>query len=329
MRRGPPSVEPALFLDETVIYGTASFMGVVGGAMAVLSVPVALVLALLLARPQTRRLSKIAQISRSFAGGALDERVQDKSQDDVGKLARQFDDMADALEQNIYALRDLAQRNADLAQQAEQAAIQSERVRLSRDLHDAIAQRLFSLSVSTSTLPEMIQTNQEKGIQQARIIASLAEQTLLDLRALLVELRPTNLIQRGLSDALHTLCHEWQITHHIPVECSLMLSGRHIPSAVEDTIYRVTQEALNNVAKHAQAESVHVSLVEGQKQITFSVSDSGRGFLVPVTAGNGKFGLNTMQERARAVGGHLTIESDAGRGTTVQMILPLERMAQP
>ncbi|MDX1993965.1 MAG: histidine kinase [bacterium] len=324
-RRGPPGSEPSLILGETLIYGTGRFILVFAGAMAVLSAPMALILSLLISTPQTRRLSRIAQTSRRFSEGDLQARVQDRRQDEVGKLAQQFDDMATALEQNIHALRDLAQANAELAQQAEQSAIQAERVRLSRDLHDAIAQRLFSLSVSTSTLPDVIQTDQEKGIQQARIIAGLAEHTLLDLRALLVELRPTNLMQRGLADAMHTLCSEWQSAHRIQVECSLMLTGKHLPSTVEDTLYRVTQEALSNVAKHAHATAVDVSLVEGQKQIILSISDSGRGFEVPEVTAEGHFGLNTMRERARAIGGSLTIESVPGRGTTILMVLPLER----
>src|SRR6185436_15433223 len=109
------------------------------------------------ARPLGRRLSTLTQASRRFAAGEFSVRVRDRNRDEVGELGRQFDDMAGVLEQNVGVLRDMVQRNAELAQQAEQVAIQAERVRLSRDLHDAIAQRLFSLSVSTATLPDLIQ----------------------------------------------------------------------------------------------------------------------------------------------------------------------------
>lgn len=323
-RRGPPGTQPALIVGESYIYGTLPFMLVFSGAMTAVAVPVSLVLAWLFARPQTRRLSRIAHVSRNFASGDLGQRLKDNRQDEIGKLAQQFDDMADGLAQNIHALRDLAQRNAELAQQAETAAIHAERIRLSRDLHDAIAQRLFSLSVSTATLPQLIQTDQAQGVHQAQIIAGLAEQTLLDLRALLVELRPTSLVQRGLAEALTAYCAEWQAAHNIPVECSLMLTGRHLPSTVEDTLYRIMQEALSNVAKHALAESVHVSLLEGQRQIRLSVSDNGSGFDPTAANGSGRFGLRTMRERSAAVGGSLTLESEPGRGTTVQVVLPLD-----
>jgi NarL family two-component system sensor histidine kinase LiaS len=325
IRRGPPFSELFLAIPGFPIYGNVAFIVAVSLTIAVLAVPLALAMAWLWARPLGHRLSTIAQASRRFANGEFQVRINDPSHDEVGDLAHQFDDMADMLEQNVSVLRDMAQRNAELAQQAEQAAIQAERVRLSRDLHDAIAQRLFSLSVSTASLPDLIQRDQIQGVEQARAIASIAEQTLLDLRSLLLELRPSSVMQRGLSEALNALCDEWQTAYHLLVECSLMLTGKYIPAAIEDVLYRVAQEALNNVAKHAKAKSVQLSAVEGQRQITLSVTDDGQGFADTMSRANGKFGLISMQERARSVGGSLVIESDTSRGTTIRLTLPLER----
>ncbi len=323
--RGPPSGDLFLLLPGLPIYGTGPFMAVVAGAMAVLSVPMGLALAWLLSRPLARRLSRVAQASRSFAAGELHIRLKDRRVDEIGELSRQFDDMADALEQNVNVLRELAQRNAELAQRAEQVAIQAERVRLSRDLHDAIAQRLFSLSVSTATLPDLIKRDQDKGAEQAQAVATLAEQTLLDLRALLVELRPSSVVQRGLTEAMQALCTEWEVAHHIAVECSLMLTGNRLPAGVEDVLYRICQEALNNIAKHAGATSAHISVVEGRRQITLSVTDNGLGFAPEQATSHGKFGLISMRERASSLGGALEIESDTARGSTLRVTLPLER----
>lgn len=317
--------ELSLFLPYTPVYGNGPFMIVVAGAMAILSIPVALVLALLSARPLARRLSKIAKASQQFAAGDMSVRVRDRNRDVVGNLAQRFDDMADALAQNVGVLRELAQRNAELTQQAEQSAIQAERVRLSRDLHDDIAQRLFSLSVSSAALPDLIRHDQQTGVAQATAIALLAEQTLLDLRALLVELRPSSVLQRGLAEALQRLVSDWQATNHIPVDCTLMLTGNHVPASVEDALYRIAQEGLNNIAKHAHASSVQVSLVEGKRQITLSITDNGQGFAPAEGTHQGKFGLISMRERAQAVGGSLAIESDTTRGTTLRITLPLER----
>lgn len=324
MQRGPLDLSPSLIINKDIqIHGYEEFIAYGIFSIAVPAIPIALIIASLLVRPQLRRLSTIADVSRRFSNGELQVRVNDRRQDEVGNLAQQFNDMADGLEQNIYTLRDLVQRNADLAQQAEEAAIQAERVRLSRDLHDAIAQRLFSLSVSASTLPNMIQKDQQKGVIQASAIAELAETTLLDLRSLLLELRPSSLLQRGLPEALRSLCDE----STVEAECSLILTGHYIPAPIEDILYRIAQEALNNANKHAEASSVSVSVVEGKRQLTMSISDDGKGF-DPAVRGNGKFGLMSMRERANSVGGELTIETNPTRGTTVQIVLPIERKLQ-
>jgi signal transduction histidine kinase len=183
---------------------------------------------------------------------------------------------------------------------------------------------LFSLSVSASTLPSLIERDQQGGVEQARAIAGLAEHTLLDLRSLLLELRPSSLLQQGLSEALRSLCTE----SGVEAECSLILTGHYVPAPIEDIVYRIAQEAISNVNKHAEASSVTISLVEGKRKLTMSVSDDGSGFDPEHVKGSGKFGLMSMRERANSVGGELTIESDPTRGTTIQVILPLERDMQ-
>lgn len=295
------------------------------GLLIILSIPIALFLSWLTSGRLTRRLATITNNTRKFAEGSFSARVADQQQDDIGQLAQQFNSMADVLEQNVLALRDLAQRNAELAQEAENAAILTERARLSRDLHDSIAQRLFSLSVSSQRLPDLIERDAGAAAQQAQRLATLAEQTLLDLRSVLVDLRPSSVIQHGLTDALQGLCTEWQAMNNIPVECTLLLSGKHIPNSLEDVLYRVTQEALSNITRHASASQIQVSVLEGQQQITLSVTDNGRGFDPAQVTGNGHFGLVSIRERTRAIGGQMVMESEPGRGTTLQLVLPMER----
>lgn len=324
MQRGPITAQPMLVYDDFVVYGYRDMMLWELLSRGVLAVPVALILVFLIARPQLRRVGQIARSSRKFAEGDLTIRVNDPNFDEVGRLAHQFDDMADALAQNIYALRELAQRNAELAAEAENAAIQAERARFSRDLHDAIAQRLFSLSVSTASLPALIAQDQVKGVRQAQMVAALAEQTQQDLRALLLELRPAQVLQHGFTDGLHALCAEWQAAHSLSLTSSLMLNGTRLSPPLEDTLYRITQEALNNIAKHAGAKCVQVSLVQGQHTILLSITDDGVGFDPEAARNAGCFGLMTMRERAESLGGQLHIESETGRGTTVQASLPLQ-----
>ncbi len=288
---GPLSGEPSLMLADVIISGTVPFLLVITGAMLVISVPLSLVLAW---------------------------------QDEIGALAQQFDAMADTLGLNMSILRDLAERNAELARQVEQSAIQAERMRLSRDLHDDIAQHLFSLTIRAATLPDLIERDPIQGKAQAQTLAALAEQALLSLRTILIELRPSALLVRVFPEALQALCNDWQITEHIGMEYSVVLSGQRLPSMIEDVLYRTVQEALHNVAKHAHATSAAVSLVESRRQITVSITDDGQGFEPSHVPSVGHLGIVSMRERAHAVGGNLSIESERARGTTVRLTLPIE-----
>jgi signal transduction histidine kinase len=291
------------------------------GAMAI---PAAVLLMWVTGRPLARRLARIAQTSRTFATGNYAVRVKDESADEVGQVARQFNDMAAALQQNVQVLRDLVQQNAALLEQAETAAIQAERMRISRDLHDAIAQRLFSLTVSTSALPDLIERDQAGGAQQARTIAGIAEQTLLDLRGLLVNLRPSVVMQHGLPNAMRQLCHDWEAAHKTPIEVSMILRNETLAPGIENTLYYVAQEALNNVAKHANAMHVSLSILEKSHEIEMSITDDGCGiYQGSVLLPGHQIGMVSMRERAHAIGGELQVESEAGRGTTILVRLPI------
>ncbi len=327
MRRGPVIAEPILIYGDVHIAGYTAMLTFEVLSRALVALPIALLLAWMITRPQVKRLYAITQMSRRYADGDLSARIQDTRDDEVGRLALQFDAMADALAQNIEVLQSLAQSNADLALQAEQAAIRAERHRISRDLHDAIAQRLFSLSVSTKALPSLISQNIERGVQQAQVIADIAEQTLLDLRALLVELRPSSLLQQGLADSLRRMFQQWESLQRVRVDAALMFTGRHLPAPIEDAVYQIVQEALSNIAQHATASLVEISLVEGKNQLTLSISDNGQGFDPQFQPHKSHFGLVSMRERSAMFGGTFSVESMAGRGTTLQVILPLVEAA--
>lgn len=322
-QRAPVNFEACFIVGDSFSFcNNFTFTAFLVTVMTLLSLPAALLLGWLSARPLIRRLRRITEANRRFSAGDFDVRLRDPHRDEIGTLAAQFDDTASTLKQNVITLRELAERNAALAHAAEESAIRAERARISRDLHDAIAQRLFSLSVSAANLPAIIERDPVRGKEQARAVASLSEQTLLELRTLLVEMRPTAVSLRGLNDALRSLCEEWATAEQIPVEYNAVLRGQHLASPVEDATYRIVQEALSNIGKHAAADAVHVSLLESQHQLTVSVTDNGRGFDYE-NIGEGHFGLITMRERAHALGGTHTIESDTRRGTTIRVTLPI------
>lgn len=319
-QRGPYT--PGLNFGETTIFGLGPIIATQIAVSTVIVLPVALLFSFLIVRPQVRRIASIAATSRRFAAGELSVRIRDQRFDEIGQLAQQFDDMADSIQHNLQALRELAQENAALAQQVESVAQQQERVRLSRDLHDTIAQKLFSLSMNSASLPELIAQDSQRGIEGARTVSKMAEDTLADLRTILVDLRAASPEPLALADALQAAIKQWQVDNQIEVTRSFVFSSGEVPSVVQDVLLKVSQEALANVTKHAEATAVAITIVEVSQQIDLSITDNGRGFDTKVAHAETHIGLSSMRERAATVGGSLTIESSEA-GTSIQLSIPL------
>ena len=318
-QRGP--VIPTLNLGVAVVSGLPAIVAVQTLMTLVIALPLVLLFSFFFIRPTVRRISKVAATSRRFAHGEFDVRVVDHGTDEIGQLGQQFDDMADTIQKNLLALQELAEQNGTLAKQVEATAKQNERLRLSRDLHDTISQRLFSLSMMASTLPELITNNLDSAPKRAQSIAQLAEETQQDLRSLLIDLRPGLILDVGFADAVRQHVQEWGETHRIKTDITLMLHDDAIPAVIQDSLFKIIVEALNNIAKHAKATQTTVTLVLGQQQIALSVVDNGSGFDT-VDQASSRLGIYGMRERARAIGGNLQIES-SGIGTSVQLTIPL------
>lgn len=317
-QRGP--VAPTMNLGIAVISGIPLIIAAQTIMTLIIALPIVLLLSFFFIRPLVVRLARITVTSRRFAGGDFDTRVLDRRTDEIGQLGQQFDDMADTIQKNFQTLQDLAEQNATLAKQVEATAKQNERLRLARDLHDTISQRLFSLSMMASTLPDLIDNKDNDARNRAQSIVQLAEETQQDLRSLLVDLRPTAILDVGFADAMRNHVQNWGNCNDMQTDITLMLHDDTIPSVVQDTLYRITVEALNNVAKHANATHVTVTVVMGQHQIAMSIADNGAGFDSSADARAGSLGLYGMRERARAIGGDLQIDS-SDEGTSVQLII--------
>ncbi len=219
----------------------------------------------------------------------------------------------------------LAIQNAQLRAQVEQAAAAAERQRLARDLHDAVTQTLFSCSLIAEVLPRLWERSPDEARKGLEELRRLTRGALAEMRALLVELRPAALTEIGLGDLLRQLTEA--VTSRARVPITLRVEGRRpIPADVQIALYRITQEALNNVAKHARASQTHVTLCCRPGGVELRISDDGCGF-DPSRVSPQCLGLGIMRERAMAAGATLEIESQLGQGTRVVIIWPdaLER----
>jgi two-component system, NarL family, sensor histidine kinase LiaS len=279
--------------------------------------------------PFTRRLGRLAAANAALAAGALDARVDDCASDEIGALGRQFNTMAEQLETSVRSLKLLAERNALLAEQAHQLAVVEERNRLARDLHDSVSQQLFSITMLAAAARELVVHNPQQAAQHLAGLQQAAQQALHETRSLIHELRPAALNSQGLGPALRQYVQEFRNREGLAVELHVA-DERRLPLAHELALFRIVQEALANVARHAHASSVALQLWHEPGQVVLRVADNGQGFDPQHPPRTGGVGMGSMAERARELGGQLTIASRPGQGTTITATLPvLDDIASP
>ncbi len=225
--------------------------------------------------------------------------------------------------EGVYAviLRDVAERKhyeAELRTTSTQLAVLSERNRLARELHDAVTQSLFSASLIADALPQMWTQDQVQGWRHLQDIRQLTRNALAEMRTLLLELRPDALTRSKLSDLLKQLAET--TTGRSGVQITVEAEEQaQLPAEVQIALYRIGQEAMNNIVKHSGANTASVRLGIQAKSATLLIEDDGCGFVVEDRAGT-HLGLRIMQERADEIEAQLQIESQVGTGTTILVI---------
>ncbi len=211
----------------------------------------------------------------------------------------------------------LAIENARLRDQVREAAAIAERERLARDLHDAVTQTLFSASLIAETLPRIWERSPERAEEGLEELRKLTQGALAEMRTLLLELRPASLTDKPLAEILGHLTQAVTSRSRTPV--TLMVEGdSSLPAEIQVALYRIAQEALNNVAKHAAATEVSVRLNCEPGRVLLSIEDDGRGFDASEALPD-QLGLRIMRERAETIGATLEISSDPGQGTQVRV----------
>jgi signal transduction histidine kinase len=217
----------------------------------------------------------------------------------------------------------IALTNARLYEQTRELTLVEERQRIARDLHDAVAQKLFSARLTADAAAALVGPDPDRARAELAEVARLTAEAGTELREIVAALRPAELTEAGLVAALRTRVGLLDRVH--PAHLSLDADGvPRLPPAVEGTVLRVAEESLHNALRHAAATSVRVALRDGPDGVELTVSDDGIGFdaAAPQRAATRRLGLGSMRERARAAGGRLTIASVPGGGTTVRLVVP-------
>ena len=262
-------------------------------------------------RGLVRRLKSLASATTLVADGDYQQRLPVASKDEVGQLEQQFNRMAEQLGESITRQKELAEENARLA----------ERSRISRELHDAISQDLFSLSLLAGGLQSALPSDSPLQ-RQAGILEQTTNNTIREMRALLLELRPTRLEQLSLVAALEELAEAYSTRLGIQVKTEL--THTQLEARREHTLLRIVQESLANAARHANATKITITLTLEEKHARLSLRDNGKGFQTNDESLRHGLGLLMMQERVQELQGSFKLESAPDQGTALEILLPLE-----
>jgi signal transduction histidine kinase len=238
------------------------------------------------------------------------------SEEDISLLNSVADQIGTAIENDRLRLEN------------EQLLIVEERNRLARELHDAVTQSLYGLTLYAETSLRFSRANQpEMAIEYMERVAGTAQQALREMRLLLHNLRPAVLEQLGLIQAIKQRLDA--VEKRVGVEVDYKIDGEiDLPPKVEEALYHIVQEALNNALKHAAATRISLRLSQQKERIFLTISDNGKGFKLVEVGDSGGLGLTSMRERIDSLGGHLTIDTEIGGGSKIQVELDLKQIVE-
>jgi signal transduction histidine kinase len=270
----------------------------------------------------TRPILQLKLAAEAVGQGEFSRQVEPWAADEIGDLATAFNRMTADLQRAEHERAEREQLRSQLLEKVI-AAQEEERKRIARELHDDTGQALTSLMVRLKRMNEACAV---PALQpQIEELRQLMAATLDGVHAMSLELRPKALDDLGLDAALQRYVRDWQVHHGVEVDLLVLgLETGRLPPAVETALYRIIQEGLTNVARHAEARRVSVVLERRDNLVRVIVEDDGIGFDTRQPVARDRLGLYGMQERAELLSGHLTIESAPGQGTSVFVEVPVQ-----
>ena len=287
------------FFTNLHLYQT--FYLVTMGAMFAVALPVGALFGRLASRGLRKRLATLSAASQAWSNGDFSVAPSDKSDDEVGELTRNLNGMAEQLQTLISTNDELARVE--------------ERNHLARDLHDTVKQQTYAARMQLTAARNLLGSDPTAAAGHIDTALQLNRETQQELKHIIDELRPAALQGKGLAEALKGYADRWQ--EHTGIDVETVIRGeRSLPLDMEQALYRVLQEALSNIARHAKADTVRLSLNLSPERVALIVADNGRGFDTNAISPNA-YGLTSMQSRLREVGGALAVESTPNEGTTV------------
>ncbi|HUI90091.1 MAG TPA: ATP-binding protein [Anaerolineales bacterium] len=242
-----------------------------------------------------------------------------------GDFSRYLNDAAgDEISQFAQRLNDMARQMQSLLRRRQDMAVSEERTRLARELHDSVTQLLYSVTLYAEATAELLATGDtEAATEDLRELRDTAQEALREMRLLIFELHRPILEQGGLISALQARLDA--VERRGGMHAELLVEGsEQLQHSVQEELYNITQEALNNALKHSRANNVQIRLRFDAEKTTLEISDDGIGFEPTIERLGGGFGISGMTERAQKLGGTVEIQTAPGKGTKVIASVPVQ-----
>jgi NarL family two-component system sensor histidine kinase LiaS len=267
-----------------------------------------------------RKIDQLQVAMKQASAGNWDSRLPEVARDAFSGVYREFNVMLGQLKARLKLLQQMGERDVMEEVSSQEEAVLEERRRLARDLHDTVSQQLFALHMSASSLPKLLErdaVHAQKVMEQLIAMSSSAQR---QMRGLIAQLRPMELQGKTLREALERWFPDYCRQNGLQGTLEIQIRGL-ISDAKEHQLFLIIQEAMANVVKHAEAQSVRLFLGETDRQISLSIEDNGLGFRGEQVRA-GAYGLTTMRERAQKLGGEAEVVTKPGSGTHVRVWFP-------
>jgi signal transduction histidine kinase len=289
-----------LFTNVLTLLGRSTFFLLIAAGL------VGTYFGFLTAKGMVSRLQRASNAATAWSQGDFSQFIDDPSRDEIGQLGERLNQMA-------IQLKDLLKRRQEMA-------VSEERNRLARDLHDSAKQQALAASFQLGTAITLFDREADTAKKHLIEADHLVNSVRVELTDLIHELRPPTMNGQGFAVSLNDYSIEW--AHQSGIEVNVDVQGNNgLSLEAKQTLFRILQEALANVARHSVAQSVDVSLSYGVDVVLLTIKDDGRGFDTSVQ--HDGMGLNSMWERAESLKGEFTIESEPGEGTRITVTLPM------
>ncbi|MNO85917.1 Sensor histidine kinase LiaS [compost metagenome] len=268
-----------------------------------------------------RKLELLRVTLLSWEKGSVARSMPTLGVDEVGRLGEQLGRISKKWEDQVTTLQRLSTHNAQLAEQARVSAIVEERQRLARELHDAVSQQLFAISMTATAVGRTLDKDFDKAKRQVALIEEMAAVAQSEMRALLLHLRPVYLEGKPLEQGLIDLVNEFKVK--VPMEIVFeMDKGIHLVKGIENHLFRIIQEAMSNALRHSKANKMEIRIHNRQDTVRLVIRDDGIGFEMDDKK-QASYGLSNMKERITEIGGSIQIITALNKGTRIEITIPI------